>query len=65
MITLGGSNTENFSRSVKVRRATNKTLCVLDDQGKPVEDVNEIVRVCEEYYKHIYSPENLMYIDFI
>lgn len=56
MITLGDNNTEYFFRLVQARRFTYKILCVVDDQGKALEDVKLIGDACEKYYKNLYAP---------
>lgn len=54
-LNLGDKNTSYFHKLVKVRNSKNTISHVWDAQGRKVEEVEQIKRVAEDYYKGLLS----------
>lgn len=39
-------------------------MCFYDSEGNMMEEVDKIGKVCEEYYKNMYAPEELLEVVF-
>lgn len=56
----GDRNTSFFHRSVTIRKAYNRILCLRDDVGGLVEDPIEIRRHILKFYKNMYTSDHVV-----
>lgn len=62
-LNLGDKNTSYFHKLVKVRNSKNTISHVWDAQGRKVEEVEQIKRVAEDYYKGLLSTNSHVFED--
>jgi len=59
-LALGDKNTKYFHASTKQRRAKNKILGILDDNGVWVDNEEDIERVAVDYFENLFSSANMI-----